>query len=63
MRHNGYEYRYQAARGLERRQLYSRYWQSVDGHALEQMTAEELRACADTMDEAERAEREGDTNE
>ncbi len=54
MKHNGYEYRYQAARGLERRETYSQYWQPVTGRVLEQMTAEELRVCADAMDEAKR---------
>ena len=54
MKHNGYEYRYQAARGLERRKTYSEYWQSVTGRVLEQMTAEELRVCADAMEEAKR---------
>lgn len=49
MIHDGYEYRYQAARGLERRKLYSQYWESVNGATLEGMTAEELQVCVNAM--------------
>lgn len=52
MRHEDYEYRYQAARGLERRETHSLYWKPVNGATLERMTAAELRACAAAMDEA-----------
>lgn len=58
-----YEYRYQAARGLERREPYSCYWDPVNGAVLERMTSQELRACADAMDEAKREERKEHTDE
>lgn len=47
-----YRYRYKAARGLERRQVYLRHWESVTGRMFEAMTSDELRKCADAMDRA-----------
>ena len=47
---NGYEYRYIAACGLERRLSYSNVWSRVTGEMLARMTSGELRHCADVMD-------------
>ena len=50
--YENYEYRYVAARGLERRNIHSRHWEPVTGAAFEEMTAEELRHCANVMEKA-----------
>jgi hypothetical protein len=46
-----YEYRFCAVRGLERRKYYSPVWNNVTGAMMETMTAEELRQCADAIDD------------
>lgn len=50
-----YMYRFTAVRGLERRKFYGGLWESVTGQILEQMTADELRKCADVMDAKEQS--------
>ena len=47
-----YEYRYVAVRGLERRTHYPHRWEPVTGAAFEEMTPQELRHCANVMEEA-----------
>ena len=46
-----YDYRFCAVRGLERRKIYYKgNWENVTGTILETMTPEELRACANVME-------------
>lgn len=45
-----YEYRYVAARGLERREIWSRHWHAVTPGELAAMTPKELRHVADVME-------------
>jgi hypothetical protein len=46
------DYRYVAVRGLEYREICSRYWYRVTPEMLAQMTPAELRRVADVMDAA-----------
>lgn len=47
-----YEYRYQAACGLQRRKIYHSTFNRVIGPDFEQMTADELEHCAKVMRQA-----------
>ncbi|PWU76161.1 hypothetical protein DK867_02505 [Ochrobactrum sp. POC9] len=47
-----YEYRYQAACGLQRRKVYVSSFYRVTGADFEQMTADELEHCAKVMRQA-----------